>query len=202
MVKYKRKKTKIKRTRRFLKNDTTIFVGILKRIKSHRGHVTVQQVAKDIGVSRQTIYNHHTGITRAIIDSENELLKAFSSGLDEQIKKLSVAVEDVNEQVFYAALIFMAHRKEIFRLICEDLNHQELLYRMVEVLYPRLQITWLPKNIPAPAASSERAGMFFRMIVEVFCRWGVTTHCDLNRAGEYISHLTRITTEVSRNTRI
>ena len=66
---------------------------------------------------------------------------------------------------------------------------------MIERVYPLLSITWYPINQPAPAIGSERAEMLFRLIVEVITRWGNETHCDFQKANQYIIKLTKIAME-------
>lgn len=159
----------------------------------------MRQIAKETGLSRQTLYNHHPNVNQAITESEDALLEEFAAELDIQVEKLSNIMPDANGRVFYAMLIFMARRGDIFCPICGDINNQGLLHRIVEATLPRLQIDWLPHNTPAPAVGSERVDIFMRMMVEVITRWGVATQCDIRKANRYVNRLLRITEDAERN---
>lgn len=198
-VKTNKKRAKITHNQRYVRSELVIYKAVLKLLKRQRGRITVRQIAKETGLSRQTLYNHHPNINQAIIESEDVLLEEFTAELDTQVEKLSNIMPDANWRIFYATLIFMARRGDIFCPICTDINNQGLLYRVVEAAFPRLQIDWLPKNIPAPAVGSERVDIFIRMMVEVIARWGAATRCDIRKANRYVNRLLRITEDAERN---
>ncbi len=77
----------------------------------------------------------------AVADSEETILSVFSTGLDLQTKNLVAVIPDFNTRVFYTTMVFMAKRKELFCLICSDVNNQGILYQMVEIIFPGLEIT-------------------------------------------------------------
>lgn len=185
--------------RRYEHSERAMQSAILKLLKHHRGRITAQQVAKAAGLSRQTIYNHHSGINQAIINNEAALLQEFSSGLDDQLRLLSHTTANPNGRIFYAILIFMTRNKEVFCPICADHNNQGLLYKIVEAAYPRLEITWLPVGVPAPEANSERAEAYVHKLVGIIRRWGMDTHCDIRRGGRCVDSLLRATAEVAKN---
>ncbi len=179
--------------RRYERSERALQSAILKLLKRHRGRLTARQVAKAAGLSRQTIYNHHPNINQAIINNEEALVEEFSSGLDDQLRLLSRTTANPNGRIFYAILIFMTRHKEVFCPICVDRNNQGLLYKIVEVVYPSLEITWLPIGVPAPEAGSERVETYIHKCVGVIRRWGEATHCDVRRGGRCVDSLLRTT---------
>ena len=199
MAKTKNERARIAHNRRYDRSELAIYKTVLKLLKKQRGRITMRQIAKETGLSRQTLYNHHPNVNQAITESEDAFLEEFAAELDTQVEKLSNIMPDANGRVFYAVFIFMARRSDIFCPICADINNQWLLYRIVEVAFPRLQIDWLPKNIPAPAVGSERVDIFIRMMVEVIARWGAATRCDIRKANRYVNRLLRITEDAERN---
>ena len=172
---------------RYEHNERAIYNAILILMGAYRGRITARQVAKSAGLTRQTIYNHHPNINQAIVNNEKALLQKFSSGLDQQIEKLSKVTTDKNGRIFYAIMIFMARHDDVFFPVCANINNQGLLYQIVEVAYPRLEISWLPVGLPAPCAGSERVESYLHKSVGIIRRWGKNTHCDVRRGGRYIT---------------
>ena len=199
---------KVHHNSRYEHNERAIYNAILILMGAYRGRITARQVAKSAGLTRQTIYNHHPNINQAIVNNEKALLQKFSSGLDQQIEKLSKVTTDKNGRIFYAIMIFMARHDimifmarhdDVFFPVCTNINNQGLLYQIVEAAYPRLEISWLPVGLPAPCAGSERVESYLHKSVGIICRWGKVTHCDVRRGGRYINSLLRATEDATRN---
>ncbi len=165
----------------------------------YRGRITARQIAKSAGLTRQAVYNHYPSMKSAVADSEETILSDFSSELDLQTKNLVAVIPDFNTRVFYATMVFMAKRKELFCLICSDVNNQGVLYQMVEIIFPGLEITWLPKGLPTPKIDSERARMLIRLLVEVLCQWSTSTKCDIRKADHFIRRLLRAISDAAAN---
>jgi len=117
----KTKRSKLPHNTVFDRNELAIQKAILSLFATYRGRITARQVAKAAGLSRQTIYNHHADVHTAIVDGENAILEAFSDNLENQSQKLIGVISDPNSRLFYASMIFMAHRREIFCPICADI---------------------------------------------------------------------------------
>ncbi len=188
-----------KHNKTFYDTEITIQKTILKLLKKHRGRITARQVAVASGLSRQVIYKHHPNINQAIINNENDLMDKLLSELDAQLEKLSHIVSDHNGRIFYAVLIFMARHREIFCPICSDLNNQELLYRIIDTLYPKLDILWLPKGISTPKRDSLRVVMYINSCVSIIREWGKNTNCDIKKSSKYIESLLRTTANAAQN---
>lgn len=191
--------TKSDHNRLFNRNEHKILLTVFKLFRLHRGRITVRKVAEVTSLSRQTIYNHHPDIDHALVQSEENLLNEFAAKLDISDKKFSKMIRDPNRRIFYAVLIFMNQHKDIFCLICVDINNQRLLHQIVAAVFPRLKLKWLPAGTPAPDISDERVSMYMRMLVEVISRWGIDTHCDIRKADRYIDRMIRITEAAEQN---
>lgn len=190
---------KVHHNSRYEHNERAIYNAILILMGAYRGRITARQVAKSAGLARQTIYNHHPNINQAIVNNEKALLQKFSSGLDQQIEKLSKVTTDTNGRIFYAIMIFMARHDDVFFPVCANINNQGLLYQIVEAAYPKLEISWLPVGPPAPCAGSERVESYLHKSVGIIRRWGKNTHCDVRRGERYINSLLRATEDAAQN---
>ena len=190
---------KVHHNRQYERSERAIQNAILTLMEVYRGRITARQVAKAAGLSRQTIYNHHSNINQAIVNNEKALLQKFSSGLDQQIERLSKVTTDTNGRIFYAIMIFMARHDDVFFPVCTNINNQGLLYQIVEAAYPKLEISWLPVGPPAPCAGSERVESYLHKSVGIIRRWGQRTHCDVRRGGRYINSLLRATEDAAQN---
>ena len=183
--------------RKFRNNELTIQKAILKLMKIRRGRITAVQIAKEANISRQTLYEHYPDISTAPDRIERQIIVEFSNEVQKQINALARFFPDQNESVFYASFVFMAKRKDLFFQVCRDINNQRVLYRMGEIIYPLIRITWFPINAPTPQIGSERADMYISMIVEVIRKWGSKTNCNIKRSSSYINRLIMITAEAS-----
>ena len=120
----------------YARNEREIQAAIRKLLKTYRGRITARQVAKAAGLTRQTVYNHHPNINRAIAENEHSLLTEFSITLEGQANRLQRVIKDANGRLFFSLLVFIAKHKETFGPICADVNNQGLLHSMVEAVYP------------------------------------------------------------------
>lgn len=104
---------------------------------------------------------------------------------------------DINQRLFMASFIFMTQYSEIFYQICSNMAVQDILYRMLKVLYPKLRLTWLPAGTPTPAIDSERVDLYLRLLTGVICQWGKGTNCDIGKVEPYIRRMVKITEDVT-----
>ena len=190
----------MRHNRRYIKNTAAIFVSTLKEMRKHRGRVTVQRVTNNAGMRRQSFYRHSKNIEQAIKDGEASLIRDFKKFLNSRIFTGSDAA--INRRVFVSCFLFMTQRREVFYQVCCDMALQEVLYRMIVVLYPKLKLTWHPKGLPEPDITSERMDIYFRQMVGVICWWGRTTQCDIDKADPYVWQLTTITDDVTSRNRV
>ena len=191
------KKKQIKHSRRYEESDIRIIASLRKQKKAYRARVTVRQVIDGAGLKRSSFYYHYSDVNAAVEASENNILDSFLAFLENPPIRYRKKRGNPNRALFELMLLFMRRHKEIFREICDDINNQSVLYKMVEYVYPHLVIIWYPINQPAPVIGSERAEMLFRLIAEVITRWGKETHCDFKKADYYIDKLVKITNEAS-----
>lgn len=184
--------------RLYYRNEHTIQKAVFSLIRRYRGRLTARQVAKTAGLSWRTVHRHCSDFDSVIAESEETILSEFSACFDENLQKLQL-VRDQNARLFYAMMVYMAHRRDVFCPICSDLNNQGILYRMTESVYQRLEIVWLPKGSPIPALESEKVKMLMRIIVEVLCEWSISTNCNVRKANRFVQRMLRATADAAAN---
>lgn len=182
----------------YFRNEHAIQKAVFTLIGRYRGRLTARQVAKAAGLAWRTVYRHCSDFDSVIAKSEDAILSEFSACFDENLQRLRL-VRDQNARLFYAMMVFMAHRRDVFCPICSDLNNQGILYRMVEIVYQRLGIVWLPKGSPTPALESEKVKMLMRIIVEVLCEWGTSTNCNVRKANRFVQRMLCATADAAAN---
>jgi len=182
----------------YYRNERAIQKAVFSLIGRYRGRLTARQVAKTAGLSWRTVHRHCSDFGSVITESEETILSEFSACLDENLQKLQL-VRDQNARLFYAMMVYMAHRRDVFCPICSDLNNQGILYRMTENVYQRLEIVWLPKGSPTPALKSEKAKMLMRIIVEVLCEWSTSTNCNVRKANRFVQRMLRAVSDAAAN---
>ena len=183
-----------KHNRRFFKSSITILASAMKNMRYSRAQLTVKRVAKDAGITRGAMYYHYKNLDDAIAVGEAIVIDEFKAMLNQR----HINTKNTNRQVFLTIFILIFRHKGVFKHVCEDIGNQGLLYKLVEVAYPQIEIVWLPVNASSPRIGSERVSMYFKIIVEVICRWGQTTNCDIDKAEPYIKKILKITENASR----
>ena len=181
------------------RNHHNTLYAVLKATRKRSGRVTLDQVAKLTGVSRQALYNHYSDIRSAEFRGVGEMLADFESQFDKQDWKYSKMIPDNNKRVFYTIMIYMNQRRDLFNIICKEVRHHGIIHRMIKRAFRRLDLHWLPIGTPAPNFSSERVGMCISMFVEVIARWGRKTNCDIKKADHYLDRLIRVVKAAEQN---
>ena len=198
MGKSRKTKTAGSRNSTYKKNERAIAGAVFSLIGQHRGKLTAGMIAREAGVSRNTVYRHCKSIGTIVGEMEDRILDEFAAGLDNDLRRLGSA-HTVNTRLFYALLTFMKRRRDEFCPICADANNHGLLYQMVLLIYPRLEITWLPKGVSAPAIDSERAEMLMQIIVWALTKWGVNTHRDIHEMDRFVRRLCKFVKYAEEN---
>ena len=191
-----------KRTKRYLRNHALIQYSLAKRRKTQPGRITVQEIANDVGITKQGFYEHYHDVNQAIIKSEDELIEQFSIFIEYFFKNRHNNKSNPNRLAFTAMFLFMSRQKKLFYEISDAHVNEEILARMIEVLYPKLQVTWLPKTVAAPEVGSEPVDIFIRIAVGIVCRWGISEHCNYERAESYIRKLIHLADDASRRIKL
>lgn len=186
---------------RYRKTNDLLIASIRKQTKKHRARITVNQVMKDVGMARSSFYNHYPNVNSAIEASDAALVAGLEKFLNFPPVIYKKPPRNINRYCFELTFLYMSRHKMIFCCVCDDINNQSLLFKMVETLYPKLHIVWPLGDGSAPAIGSERVDMFFRMVVEVVVRWGRETQCDFSRAAPYVNRLLAITMEAATRCR-
>ena len=181
-------------TRRFHKSETAFTNTLFRLLRRYRGKLTVATVARELHMSRQAFYLHHHDINAAITESEELLLAEFSEFLAMRCPEEGRQRE--NRQLIATCFLFMSQHRVIFQEIGENMIHQHILYRMLEIIYPRLTIVCLPAGTLAPTLGSERADLYLRCAVGILSRWASASRCDIGNIERYVRLLLRLTDEI------
>ena len=186
-----------RRNQKYQRNHMTIQKVILNLTKNPRKRFTVLRVAKETRLSKQTLYAHYTNIYNAPEEIKKEISKSYGYELKDQYNSLAKVISDNNERLFYIMMIFMAHNKDIFIPICNNLANHTILFEMMKITFPHLSIIWFPLNAPSPIIGSEKADMYLNMCVEILSRWGSKTKCNIHKSRRYVRRLLILTSEAS-----
>lgn len=181
--------------RRYYKRKTAVFVTVLKLLSKYRGHITIRQISKAAGFPRQVFYRYFKNINQAIVACDRWLHEKYERHLGSI--PLDGTNDSINRNLFTISFVFMAQNKEVFYQICSDMAIQDILYRMLKVLYPKLRLTWLPAGTLAPALGSDRVDLYLRLLTVVICHWGKETSCDIDKAEPYIRKMVKITEDIT-----
>lgn len=181
--------------KRFYKRRTAIFSNTLKALGKYRGRVTIRQISNVSGFPRQVFYRYFKNINQAIGECEHWLHQEYERHLNSI--PLSGTDVAINRGYFTISFVFMAQTKEVFYQICSDMAVQDILYRMLKVLYPKLRLTWLPAGTLTPAIDSDCVDLYLRLLTGVICQWGKETKCDIDKAEPYIRKMVKITEDVT-----
>ena len=166
----------------------------MKHMACNRMRITIKGVAKDAGISRATVYYHYKSLDHAKTLGERWLVDEFKDMLADNFKEK----EATNRQVFVTIFILISRHSQLFKHICAEGGNQGLLYKMMAVAYSDLQITWYPISAKPPDLASERVSMYFKIVVEIICKWGQKTDCNLREIEPYLKRILRVTSDASR----
>lgn len=123
-------------TKRFHKSEAAFINALFQLLRKYRGKLTVTIVARKLHMSRQAFYLHHHDINTAITESEELLLTEFREFLTARCPENDKQTN--NRRLITACFVFMSQRKVVFQEIGENMIHQHIIYRMLEILYSSL----------------------------------------------------------------
>ena len=179
------------RNKTYKRNHHNSILALFTLVCKGYGHITWKALAELAGITQKTLYLHFKSINNLFQQSVEVILNDFRLTL-KRGHNLYRMIPGENQRVFYILYVFLSRQKDIFDLICNDYDHQALLYYMVQALLPYLKIQWLPNGNPTPDMSSERVHMLVCMLVGVTSEWGRKTHCDIKQADRYINRMVKI----------
>ena len=91
-------------------------------------------------------------------------------------------MENIKKTLF-KLFAFMSRRKDIFSMICGDLDHQALLHLIAEAVFRQFNLKMPPIYTDSTIWSATVTGA----MVSIIARWGIDTHCDVDRISRYIN---------------
>ena len=190
---------KAARNKTYERNHHNSIKALFELVCPGYGHVTWRAISKLAGISRQSLYKHFSDIDHIYRQGIDDILSEFDADFEKQAWKFSRMSSDINKCVLYMLFVFLNQQKDIFNLICGDLDHQSLLYQIIEDAFGRFDLKWLPLGSPAPDIKSEKIGICIRMLMGVVSQWGIDTGCDIEKADSYIDHAVRIVKAAEMN---
>lgn len=174
---------KTKRNKRYQENDLAIIEAILK----HRRHISVNQLTRQLRISRSVFYNHYKSIEQAMTAFENDLMREFAASMN--LIPNSASLKD-NEKLFRELFLFMArYGKDAFYHICANVDNHGTLFRMMAIVYPKLYINW--GNV-VPSKSEDSVHIFFSIAVVFISKWGSADHCEGRKMWRYLRNLQKL----------
>ena len=182
---------------RYQQNNRKIQKAFIILNKAHRWHTTLRQIIDRTKLTKRTLYAHYPDIDNALVTIEQEIIDDFKTTLRQKRISLAKIMPDNNRLLFFVVMLYMSENKDLFIPICKDIANHTVLYRIIEIIYPMLEITWFPTSSPAPCIGEERADMYVRMCVEILNKWGRKTSCDFKKSEKYLRKLVRLTGEAS-----
>ena len=153
-----RKKSRERNARNRLYQQNHIKIGktILSLLPKQIGWLKIKSVMQKTKLSKQTINKHYSELGRAPILIQQNLLKEYNTEIEKQSAILTKYIPDTNRRLFYILMLFMSRNRQLFIPICNNNVNRDIIYKMVEKIYPDLEVVWMPQNAPRPELGDER----------------------------------------------
>lgn len=196
------KNRKAAHNKKFDQIDLKIQKVVQKLVKKHPGNIQIKQITEEVGITRQGFYEHYKSVDEAILKGGDKLVREYCKFLNKRVADADFESKNHNQKVFMALFLYMSHFKDIYYQICVEPTNHHLIKTMMECTYPKLNITWLPANVPAPKLGDEQANVFIAIAVNIICAWGISEQCALGKSQEYIRQLIHLTNAASTKCRI
>lgn len=125
-------------------------------------YVSMEVLARRIGVARSTLYYHHKAISRIIPDYEGFLLRKYRR----KIRRLLAKKNTRMRALYVGALFFILQNREYFSMIIQTGN-RGVLTKMIDELTPKVErVMGLPRN------SAKIMKIYTSEVIEVVWMWG------------------------------
>lgn len=138
--------------RRFRKKEAEIIEVFLGNDKTFL--ISPTKIAKDVGVSRTTLFRHHNPLVKIYDDYEKLLYYEFNREL------MRINKEEITLSIFFRSfLVFIIRHKKMFLIVFKN-GAEELIKKMTKRIKP-----WILKN---GKSSRKTAKMFDVVLGEVY----------------------------------
>ena len=144
--------------RRFRKNEGMIVKVFVKK----KGDLTARKIAKETGLSRSTVYEHHHAMKEIIPDYERYILGEYSLAIRKRMRRKNVPLK----ALYFDTLLFILRNRKIFEMFLK-FNDKEIVVRMVGKMKSKIVGSQrLPKN------SDGMFRIYAVEVAEVIFGWG------------------------------
>lgn len=133
------------------------------------------------GRSRQALQKDFPNKDSIFREGTELLLNELRESLDPIGRESSPAGIKNAERTLFRLFTFMSRRKDIFNMICGDLDHQALLHQVAEIAFEQL-------NLKIPPSYTEKiiwSATITGAMVAIISRWGIDTCCDIAKISHY-----------------
>ena len=144
--------------RRFRKNEGLIVEIFIKG----NGELTVKKMAKETGLSRSTVYEHHHAIKEIIPDYERHVLAEYSRLMRKKMRRKNVQLRTL----YFDTLVFILRNRKIFEMFLK-FNDRNVVMKMVDKMRGKIvNLAGLPKK------SDKVFRVYAVEVVEIIFGWG------------------------------
>lgn len=184
-----------KRNKTYRRVDDTILAYLL----TNHHHTTVNDLCKEININRKIFYDHYNDLDDAFNKCQNNLVQSFKEMIS---SRPAAKNENGNQKLFILLILFFARQKrELVLPLCKNRDNHCILYEIVNVLYPKLYVEWLPipKNDWRGYVIKRNATEIHKsIIVHLICLWVIAEESNTKQTMPYVNRMLRIT-EKTRN---
>lgn len=161
--------------KRFLKTEG----AILKVVFLKGDFISIDGLAKTIGIARSTFYHHHRAISKIVVDYRNYALNKYSRLMKKTTGRASA------KMLYRRMLIFIIQNKRVFKILmaCGD---KEIFIKLIGKIKPRLvKLMGLPKN------SDKLFLVYTGEIAALLEAWCKSEEYEMEKVLDEITYLTQ-----------
>ncbi|MBQ3348302.1 TetR family transcriptional regulator [Candidatus Saccharibacteria bacterium] len=136
--------------------------AILRVFFEEDNYISIEEIAKKVGVARSTFYHHHRAIREIIPDYERFLLRRYRRRVRRLLKKDNVRMKIL----YFEMLTFMARHREALGTLERD-NRREVIAKMIQELAPKMD-----RLGSANDAHGKIMRVYQSEVVEIVRMWG------------------------------
>lgn len=135
---------------------------ILKVFFEEDYYVSMQDVAKKIGVARSTVYNHHRAVREILPDYEKYILRKYKNIIAHMLRKKNVKLKTI----YTRTLFFIIQEKRIFELAIKK-ERRGMIFGMVFMNKGKIM-----RRARMPQDKEKILRIYASEVVELIVDWG------------------------------
>ena len=171
------------RNKRFMGTEQDILSVFFER----EDDITINKMAKEIGVALSTIYHHHRAIWKIIPDYKKFILQKYRKQIRRALRKKNARMHSL----YMMTILFILQHREVFDVVTRG-DERSVVTAMINELMPKSEkVMHLPKN------SSTILAIYSSEITELLWHW-MKNGCDADEI-EALLHKMMYLTETARD---